>query len=77
MPESRFERLITRATGEPIQSLRNTPIDDRRERIETALGGPTRYYSAFPAAGRGNVLRERFVTHEECDRILDGVLGKK
>ena len=77
MVKTTFERAIERATGESIELLRTTPIEDRRAQLKAAAGRPVEYYSAFPVIGRGNVIRESFVTHEECERMLDDILGKK
>ena len=77
MGKSTFEQTIERATGESIETLRTTPIEERRAKLEAARGKPMEFYSAFPVIGRGHVLRENFVTHESCERILDGILGKK
>lgn len=77
MDKSTFERSIERATGEQIESLRTTPIAVRREKLEAIKSRPTDYYSAFPVIGRGNILRDSFVTHKDCERMLDDILGKK
>ena len=62
-----FERAVERATGESIDSLRRTPIDERRQTIEKAAGHPLKFKSRFPVIGRGNVLRDRTVDHEEAE----------
>ena len=77
MAKSTFEKTIERATGESVETLRTTPIEERRAKVEAARGKPMEFYSAFPVIGRGHVLRENFVTHEGCELILDGILGKR
>lgn len=75
MVTKEFERSIELATGESIESIRNTPVDERRDTIEKLRGCRIRFQSRFPFIGRGNVLHDRFVDHETAERALKEALG--
>ena len=73
-PNLILERAVERATGEKIDDLRRTPIDDRRRMIERRTRRPFRFTTAFPFIGRGNVLRDRILSHEEVETALRNAL---
>jgi len=74
MATTAFEKAIELATGESVESIRNTPVDERRRAIEQQRGRRLRFRSRFPFIGRGNVLHDRFVDHEEAERALKEAL---
>lgn len=74
MSSKEFERAVELATGESIESLRKTPIDERRRNIEHNRDRLTHFTSWFPFIGRGNVLRDLAVNHEEADKALEEAL---
>ncbi|MGD0523070.1 MAG: hypothetical protein ABSA43_00710 [Candidatus Microgenomates bacterium] len=59
-----FEKAIERATGESIESLRSTPIDERRRRIEQKFGKPMKVTSIGPS----------LVSHQQVEAELDKAL---
>lgn len=67
-------RAIERATGESIESLRAMPIDERRRKIEKKQGSRLVITRNFPFIGRGNVMRDETMSHEEIEKQLDEVL---
>lgn len=69
-----FERTIERIVGESIESIREMPVDERRRRTEKKFVRPMRFYSAFPFIGRGNVMREHILTHDEVEAALNEAL---
>ncbi|MDD4889159.1 MAG: hypothetical protein PHU85_04460 [Phycisphaerae bacterium] len=69
-----LEKAVERATGESAETLRNTPVDDRRRQIERTNGVRLRFTSKFPFIGRGNVLRDRIVDHAFVERALKEAL---
>lgn len=66
-----FVQALERETGESIEQLRNMTIDDRRRMLEKRPGFITRFASVFPFIGRGNVMRDRVLSREEVNEILD------
>jgi len=58
MPSKEVERIIERAIGEDIETIRNTPIDEYRKRFETRTGKPIRL----------SPIGQRLVSHEECEK---------
>jgi hypothetical protein len=65
-----FERTVEISLGEPIEQVRNMTISDRRDAREKNSGKRVRFSSYFPLVGRGNVLRDRVVNHEDAESAL-------
>lgn len=63
-----FEDAVERATGLSVDELRAVPVDERREQLERERGAPLRFRSRFPFVGRGNVLRDRAVSHGKVEQ---------
>jgi len=76
MATERFERAIERATGKSIGVIRDTSLTDRRIEIEQQRGRRIRLTNWFPFIGRGNVLNDRLVDHEEAERALKEALDE-
>ncbi len=64
IPSEAFIQAIEAATGESVESLRNTPIDERRRRIEKKFGAPMKVVSSSP----------QIITREEVDKLVDEAL---
>ena len=78
MATKAFEQAVEIATGVPVEVLRDTPVDERRVIIEHALGRPLRFPSRFPLIGRGNVFRNRAVSHDEVEeQFMRAIHGKQ
>lgn len=77
MPQEKteLELAFEARTGQTIEWARNTPVDEQREYFERRAGRRMRPISRFPVIGRGNVLRDYFVTHEEAEAACDEVLN--
>jgi hypothetical protein len=73
---STLERAVKKATGESADALRTRPLADTRRIAEKRHGAPFRFTSKFPFIGRGNVLRDRTVSHKEVEAALDDALRK-
>lgn len=71
MASELFERTVERATNQSIEDIRATPLDELRRQTEKRLGRPIRFVSAFPWVGRGNMLRDRLVSHEEAEAAYE------
>lgn len=73
-PSSVLERAVERATGENVDVLRARPISDTRRIAEQRRGRPFQIISRFPFIGRGNVMRDRILSHERVEAELDRAL---
>lgn len=62
--KTEFEKAIEKATGESVESLRSTPIDERRRRIEQKFGKPMKVTSVGP----------ELITHQQVEAELDKAL---
>jgi hypothetical protein len=69
-----LEKDVVRSTGLTIDEIRNTSIDERRDMLEK-VGQKTRFFSAFPLIGRGNINRITLST-EEINKELDEALSR-
>jgi len=69
-----LERAVEAATNESIDSLRRVPIDERRNRVERITGRTLAFISRFPFIGRGNVMRDRLVSHSAAETSLTEAL---
>ncbi|MDR3298586.1 MAG: hypothetical protein LBU43_00925 [Candidatus Accumulibacter sp.] len=67
-PLKQLEDCVFRLTGRTAAELRVTPIDELRIKVEKEA--PLRIYSAFPFIGRGNVLRDKIISHAEVEAAL-------
>ena len=71
MMGKRLDVALERITGVPIGELREMPLSERRARVEETTGQPAKFPSFYHAIGRGNVLRDRAITHEEVIKRFD------
>lgn len=62
---------LERETGESIENLRATTIDERRRMLEKRPGFVLRLFSMFPFIGRGNVMRDRVISRDDINDALD------
>ena len=71
-PKSAFELAIEEKTGESLDSLRNTPIEVRRVKIEEKFGKPMTIFSEYPFI----IVEENLpnLSHYEIENILDEAL---
>lgn len=71
-----LERAIEASTGERVEVLRSRTLEETRLVAEKKHRRPMKFVSHFPFIGRGNVLRDRLVSHEQVEADLDAVLGR-
>ena len=76
MAETQTDVAIAKSTGHSIEYLKNTPLDELRNNEEKARGCPLRFVTAFPCVGRGNMLRDRLVSHEEAVAAYDDAIRR-
>ena len=74
LPYQAFVEAVQLATGEKIESLQNTTLEERRRIVEAKHGAPMRFPTCFPFIGRGNVMRERCLTHAQVEAALTEAL---
>jgi hypothetical protein len=68
-----FEKNVERWTGRNVKELRRETIEETRKSL--ALKGILiRLFSEFPFIGRGNILRDKIVSHEDVEKELDKAL---
>lgn len=71
-PEMR--EAIEHEVGMPIEEIRRLPLEDWRTHLRSTFGCPLKFVSRFPFIGRGNVLRDKIVSHDQVERELDEAL---
>jgi hypothetical protein len=72
--KTEFELAIEREMHESVESIRRTPIDERRKAIKKKTGRDILFISEYGFIGRGNVLRDYIVSHEEVEKEVDEAL---
>lgn len=78
MAKKQLEDALAREIGKPIEEIRNTPLETMRSEVERTLGHPLNYKSWYTSIGRGNVLGDRVVSHQQVEERLAGIMhGKK
>lgn len=71
----RVIRAIESETGKTIREIQEQTLSDRRREVEANHKGRKMVFSDnFPFIGRGNVLRDRVLPHEEVDRQFNEAL---
>ena len=63
-----------RVLGLSDAQVSDMPVADMRRIVEAKLGRPLSIRSWFPVIGRGNVMRDRFLSHAEVERQLSEAL---
>ena len=70
-----LEQIAERVTGKTADDLRQTSVERLREQVELRHGGkPMQFPSHFPFIGRGNVMRDRTISHVDVEKVLDRIL---
>jgi len=67
----KLERTVERQTGQRAEALRSKSLTQLRKDVEQKIKGPMRFISRFPLIGRGNVMRDRIVNHQDVEKLLD------
>jgi hypothetical protein len=71
---SELLEAIERRVGKTAEEIRRTPIDEMRSEVEKKLGTRLTFKVRWPLIGRGNILRDRVLTNEAVERLLDAAL---
>ena len=72
-----LEKAVEASTGERVEVLRGRSLEETRRLAEQKQRRPMKFVSHFPLIGRGNVLRDRLVSHEQVEADLDATLGSR
>jgi hypothetical protein len=67
---------IEEQTGIDINTIMNTTLSDQKIQLENKFKKPMKLISYFPFIGRGNVLRDKVITHEDIEKMLDSIFVK-
>jgi phosphoribosylformylglycinamidine (FGAM) synthase-like amidotransferase family enzyme len=68
-------RAIESEMGKTIREVQEQTLSDRRREVEANHKGRRMMFSInFPFIGRGNVLRDRVLSHEEIDKQFNEAL---
>jgi hypothetical protein len=66
-------RAIKHDTGKSVHELQEQTLDERRREVEEDYGTMV-FPVNYPVIGRGNLLRERTLSHEEIERRFERAL---
>ena len=69
-----IERSIERLTGLSIARLRDMGVTELREYLEKKNGVKVRVVSEYPVIGRGNILCDGLISHEQLNQDVDAIL---
>ena len=69
-----LEQAVEQLTGESVAQLRGRSLEETRALAEKRSGRPFQFISSFPFIGRGNVMRDRVISHQEVEASLDRAL---
>jgi len=76
MATTSFEQMIEATSGESIDQIRSTPLDELRAKEEQRRGKPLLFSSTFPFLGRGTVMHDRLVSHQEAERAYENAIDR-
>jgi hypothetical protein len=71
-----MDRAIAEFTGHSVEYLKNTPLDEIRANAEAERGESIEFASNFPLIGRGNVMRDRLVSHKDALAAYDDAIRR-
>ncbi|MFO8056722.1 MAG: hypothetical protein R6V10_05455 [bacterium] len=77
MAKKELEGALEKEMGKSIEEIRNAPVDKMRAEVESSLGRVLSYKSYYPLIGRGNILRDRIVTHDIVEERLGRAMHDK
>jgi len=68
-------RAIESDMGKTIREIQEQPLSERRKEVEESHGGRKMTFPVnFPFIGRGNVLRDKVLSHEVIDKQFNDAL---
>ncbi len=75
MSASAVRDTTEQATGQSDYA-ESTPLDELRRNEERKRGSPLKFVSYFPWIGRGSVMRDRLVSHQEAEAAYDDAIKR-
>jgi len=75
LSKSALERAVEIFTGQPIEYFQKTPLDKIELLAERKNGSPVRFTNDFPDIGRGTVLSDCTLSHQEVERVFDEAIS--
>jgi hypothetical protein len=72
-----LEKSLEEASGQSIQSLRSMSVSEVRAIAKKKFGGKFHIKSRWPFIGRGTVMRNNVLTHEQVETAFDAALKKR
>ena len=64
------------ATRRPADYAERTPLDELRRDEERKRDSPLKFVSYFPWIGRGSVMRDCLVSHQEAEAAYDDAIER-
>jgi hypothetical protein len=61
--------------GKSIEEIRNQSLSEHRKEVEAKHGKPMSLSVNYPTIGRGNVLRDCVLSHEQVEAQLEKALS--
>ena len=74
MCKEKFFKIIQKKVGLSLSEINRLNPADINAHIEKQSGKKIEITTEFPFIGRGNVLRNGIVTHDEINREIDKIL---
>ena len=72
----RFKR-VEQLTGLSEKQIKNLSPEEYRTYLEKRSGKQLRIISELPTIGRGNVLRDNFITRSALNKEIDDIIGQE
>lgn len=68
---NRVENTVERITNTPVSDLRKRTLTEQRGVAEQKGRSKMKFVTRYPTIGRGNIIRERSISHADIEKMLD------
>lgn len=68
---NRVEKTVERITNISVSDLRKRTLTEQRDAAEQKGRGEMRFVTRYPTIGRGNIIRERSISHANIEEMID------
>jgi len=75
MFKEKFFKMVQKNIGLGLSDLDKLSPIEINSYIEKQAGKKIKITTEFPYIGRGNVLRDRLISHDKIDQEIDKILG--
>jgi len=72
-----LEKSLEQASGQSIANLRSLSVSEVRAMAQKKHGRRFHLKSQWPFIGRGTVLRDNVLTHEQVETAFDDAMKKR